>query len=308
MTQHKWTTADIPDLTGKVMIVTGANTGLGFETAKELARKGAQVVLACRSLEKGQDAARRIQAEIPHARLDPMVLDLASLRSVRAFAEAFRARYDRLDRLINNAGIMMTPYGKTEDGFEQQFGVNHLGHFALTGLLIDHLLATPGARVVNVSSNAHRWGEMDFANLMFEQGGYSPTKAYARSKLANLLFTYELQRRFQARGADAMAVAAHPGTSRTELTRYLEQRWYVRLLMPLMAPFSQSAAMGALPTLRAATDPNVRGGEYYGPDGFMEMKGYPVRVEPIPAARDPETARRLWEISEELTGVRYLSD
>lgn len=301
-----WTTADMPDLTGKVIIVTGANSGIGFEAAKEFARKGAQTILACRSLEKAEAALEEIVAEIPNAPAEIMQLDLASLDSVRAFAAAFKAKYDRLDVLVNNAGIMMVPYGTTEDGFERQFGTNHLGHFALTGLLIDLLLKTPGSRVVNISSGGHRFGEMDFDNLMFEDGnGYSPIGAYGRSKLANLLFTYELQRRFDAAGAHALSVAAHPGTSRTNLTGHMEDRWYFKLFVPLMPLLLQSAAMGALPTLRAAVDPNVSGGQYFGPDGVREQRGYPVLVESNEASHNEADARRLWQVSEQLTAVRY---
>ena len=229
-----WTTAKMPDLTGKVIIVTGANSGIGFEAAREFARKGAQVVLACRNLEKAQAALERITAELPDAQAEIMQLDLASQSSVHQFAQEFQARYDRLDVLVNNAGIMMVPYGTTEDGFERQLGTNHLGHFALTGLLIDLLLKTPGSRVVNVSSGAHRMGAMDFDNLHYEGGvGYSSTGAYGRSKLANLLFTYELQRRYAANGVDAIAAAAHPGVSDTNLGNHLYDRWYFKLLAPV---------------------------------------------------------------------------
>ncbi len=301
-----WTTADIPDLTGKVIVVTGANSGIGFEAAKEFARKGAQTILACRSMDKAQAALTQIQTEIPAALADVMHLDLANLASVRQFAEAFKAKYDRLDVLLNNAGIMMCPYGTTADGFERQLGINHLGHFALTGLLIDRLLATPRARVVNVSSTAHRFGTLDFDNLMYEGGkGYTPLGAYGRSKLANLLFTYELQRRFEATGADAIAVAAHPGTSNTNLSRYLEEHWAFDLFRPLMPYLSQNAAMGALPSLRAAVDPHVQGGQYFGPDGFMEVKGYPVVVQSSDAAHNDADAQKLWDVSEQLTGVQF---
>ncbi|MAT98591.1 MAG: short-chain dehydrogenase [Anaerolineaceae bacterium] len=301
-----WTTADMPDLTGKVIIVTGANSGIGFEAAKEFARKGAQTILACRSLEKAEAALDEIIAEIPNAPAEIMQLDLASLDSVRAFAAVFKAKYDRLDVLVNNAGIMMVPYGTTKDGFERQFGTNHLGHFALTGLLLDLILHTPGARVVNVSSNGHRMGVMDFDDLMYKDGeGYSATGAYGRSKLANLLFTYELQRRFDKLGIDALATAAHPGGTQTNLARHLEERWYVKLLGPLVMSLMQSADMGALPTIRAAVDPRATGGEYYGPGGFMEQRGYPVLVESSEASHNEADARRLWQISEQLTGVRY---
>ena len=205
-----------------------------------------------------------------------------------------------------NAGVMWTPYSKTEDGFETQFGTNHFGHFALTGLLIDHLLKTPRARVVNVSSIGHRRGVMDFDNLMFEDGsGYSRHGAYGRSKLANLLFTYELQRKFDAINADAIAAAAHPGGTSTNLSRHIEDRWYFRALRPLMELIAQSAAMGALPTLRAAVDPEVKGGQYYGPGGFREYRGYPVLVQSNGASHNLEDAKRLWAVSEELTGVTY---
>jgi NAD(P)-dependent dehydrogenase (short-subunit alcohol dehydrogenase family) len=297
----------MPDLTGKVMIVTGANVGLGFETAKEFARKGAQTVMACRNIQKAEAAMTKIQAEIPDARIEVMRLDLASQKSIHQFADEFKAKYDRLDVLANNAGIMWTEYSKTEDGFESQFGTNHLGHFALTGLLMDLLLKTPGSRVVNVSSVGHRSGTMDFDNLMFEGGeGYSRHGAYARSKLANLLFTYEMQRKFEAAGVDAIAVAAHPGGSDTELSRHVEDRWLMRLFRPVMGMIAQSAAMGALPTIRAAVDPNVHGGEYYGPKGFMESRGYPVIVQSNGASHNKADAQRLWETSEELTGVHYL--
>ena len=306
MPNQNWTTDNIPDLNGKVIIVTGANSGIGFETAKEFARKGAHTILACRSLEKGHDAAQRIQAEVPNARLEPMVLDLSHLKSVRAFAETFKASHDHLNMLVNNAGIMWVPYGKTEDGFEQHFGTNHLGHFALTGLLLDRLLKAPGSRVVTVSSMGHRSGNMDFDNLMYEGGiGYQRQRAYGRSKLANLLFTFELQRRFDAMQANAMATAAHPGGSNTNLARHLENRWYFRLLRPLMGALTQSAAMGALPTLRAATDLEAKGGDYYGPDGFMESRGYPIKVGCSDAAKDVSQAQRLWTVSEELTGITY---
>jgi NAD(P)-dependent dehydrogenase (short-subunit alcohol dehydrogenase family) len=263
--------------------------------------------LACRDIDKAQSALTQIQAEIPNAPAEIMQIDLASLKSVHQFAEAFIEKYDRLDVLLNNAGIMMAPYDKTEDGFERQFGINHLGHFALTGLLIDLLRKTPGSRVVNVSSMGHRFGKMDFDNLMYEGGrGYSPTRAYGRSKLANLLFTYELQRRFEATGANVIAVAAHPGSSNTNLSRYIEGKWYNRLLRPVLDLIVvQSAAMGALPSMRAAVDPNVTGGQYYGPCGFMQQRGYPVVVNSNKASNNKADARQLWRISEQLTGVQY---
>ena len=304
---NHWTIENVPDLNGKVIIVTGANCGIGFETAKEFARKCAHTILACRNLEKGAAALAEIKNEIPTASAEVFHLDLSSLDSVHQFAADFKAKYNRLDVLVNNAGVMYVPYGKTKDGFERHFGTNHLGHFALTGLLIELLLKTPDARVVTVSSVGHRSGEMDFEDLMFEGGrGYRGQRVYGRSKLANLLFTYEMQRRFEAIEANVIATAAHPGGSNTNLARHVENRWYFRLMRPLYEAVAQSAAMGALPTLRAAVDPEVKGGDYYGPDGFMESTGYPVLVKSNEASHNLEDARNLWEVSEKLTNVRYL--
>lgn len=301
---ENWTTQNIPDLTGKVIIVTGANNGIGYEAAKEFTRKGAHTILACRNMEKAQKALEKIKAEIPNADAEVMTLDLANLQSVRQFTEAFKAKFNRLDVLLNNAGIMMVPYGKTADGFERQLGTNHLGHFALTGLLLDTLLSTPGSRIVNISSLAHRQGYMDFDNLQFENGeGYTPQKAYGRSKLANLLFTYELQRRLEARGADTIALAAHPGISNTALADHFPG---VKYLRPLFGWFMQPAAMGALPGIRAAVDPAAQGGQYYGPDHPRGARGYPVVVESNHASRNLADAEKLWQVSEELTGIAYL--
>lgn len=304
---ENWTSANIPDLKGKVIIITGANSGIGYEAAKEFARKGAQVIMACRSMDKAQVALAQILAEIPEAPAEIMHLDLASQKSVHQFAEAFTAKYDRLDILLNNAGIMAVPYAKTEDGFESQFGTNHLGHFALTGLLIDILLKTPNSRIVNISSNAHRFGSMDFENLMYEKGKeYSRMRAYGRSKLSNLLFTYELQRRFESAGANVIAVAAHPGLSNTNLVNHFAARWVFKMLMPLLGRMTQSAAMGALPSMRAAVDLDVNGGQYFGPDGPREAKGYPVLVKSNEASHNKTDAGKLWERSEALTKVSFL--
>jgi len=301
-----WTADDIPDLTGKVIIVTGANSGIGYEAAREFARKGAQTILACRNMDKAQVAVATIQVGMPEAQVEIMQLDLASQTSVHRFADEFKAKYDRLDVLLNNAGIMAVPYATTEDGFESQFGTNHLGHFALTGLLIDLLLKTPGSRVVNVSSGGHRFGTMEFDDLMFEDGqGYSSVRAYGRSKLANILFTNELQRRYEAIGADAISVAAHPGLSSTNLAQHLNDNWYMKPIMKLEPLTSQSAAMGALPMIRAAVDPDVQGGQYYGPGGFMEQRGYPVLVPSSDASHNIADAQQLWLASEDLTDVRY---
>jgi NAD(P)-dependent dehydrogenase (short-subunit alcohol dehydrogenase family) len=295
----KWTNDSVPDQTGKVAVVTGANTGIGYETARTLAANGARVVLACRSREKGEAAIARITAERPAEHAQFASLDLSDLESVRAFADGFNRDNDRLDLLINNAGVMMCPERKTAQGFELQFGVNHLGHFALTALMLPLLRATPNARIVTVSSMAHRSGKMVFDDLHFATRGYSAMGAYTQSKLANLLFTFELQRKLQTAGADTVAVAAHPGWTSTDLQRHT---WWVRMLNPL---FAMSSDRGALPTLRAATAADVRGGEYYGPNGWREMKGSPTRVSTTESAKSVEDAARLWAVSEELTGVRF---
>ncbi|ARG69452.1 SDR family NAD(P)-dependent oxidoreductase [Mycobacterium kansasii] len=302
---RKWSRADIPDQSGRVVVVTGANTGLGYHTAAVLAFRGAHVVLAVRSPEKGNSALARIVAAKPQADITLQELDLSSLDSVRAAAEALRSTYPRIDLLINNAGVMWTPKQTTKDGFEMQFGTNHLGHFALTGLLLDRLLPVRGSRVVTVSSLGHRIrAAIHFDDLQWERG-YDRIAAYGQSKLANLLFTYELQRRLAADpDAATIAVAAHPGGSNTELARHLPR--IVRPLSNILGPvLFQSAEMGALPTLRAATDPSGAGGQYYGPDGFLEQRGHPKLVQSSPASHDEELQRRLWAVSEELTGVRF---
>jgi len=302
----KWTTADIPDQTGRVAVITGANTGLGYETALALAAHGAQVVLAVRNLDKGKDAATRIIAESPHADVVLQELDLTSLESVRAAARQLRSDHDRIDLLINNAGVMWTPKSTTSDGFELQFGTNHLGHFAFTGLLPDRLLPVAGSRVVTVSSIGHRIrADIHFDDLQWERS-YNRVAAYGQAKLANLLFTYELQRRL-ASHETTIAAAAHPGGSNTELTRNLPP-----LVQPatyrLFGIIAQDAAAGALPTLRAATDPAVLGGQYYGPDGVGQMRGYPKVVQSSKKSHDVDLQRRLWTVSEELTGVVYPVD
>lgn len=298
----KWTTSDIPDQTGRTAIVTGANTGLGFQTVAALAAHGAHVVLAVRNLEKGKDAVQKIAAASPGAAVTLQELDLTSLSSVRAAADELRSKHDGIDLLINNAGVMWTPKSITKDGFELQFGTNHLGHFALTGLLLDRLLPTQGSRVVTVSSVGHRIrAAIHFDDLQWERS-YSRVGAYGQSKLANLLFTYELQRRLAPRGT-TIAAAAHPGGSNTELMRNMPAP--LRVATAAMAPLFQGADMGALPTLRAATDPDVLGGQYFGPDGFGQMRGYPKVVSSSDQSHDESLQRRLWEVSEKLTGVVY---
>jgi NAD(P)-dependent dehydrogenase (short-subunit alcohol dehydrogenase family) len=307
-TRAPWTVERIPDLSGKTIVVTGGNSGIGYEAARQFARKGAHVVLACRDGRKGHAARDAITSEHPHSSVEAMTLDLASLASVRAFAKAYRTRHETLDVLCNNAGVMALPYRQTADGFEMQFGTNHLGHFALTGLLLDLLLRAPGARVVTVSSGAHRMGRMRFEDLQWERG-YWKWGAYCQSKLANLLFAYELQRRLKRTQAAAISVACHPGYAATNLqfagprmTRSSLMGWLFQLSNQLVA---QNAEMGALPTLYAATAPGVRGGDYVGPDGLAEMRGYPTKVQSSPRAHDRKVAEHLWEISEKLTGVKY---
>ncbi len=295
---NNWTAESIPDQTGRVVIITGANSGIGYETACALAKKGATVIMACRNQQKGEAAAQQIRNENPKGAVEVMQLDLGDLDSVRAFAHEFKQQRDRLDLLINNAGIMHPPFGETKQGFETQFGVNHLGHFALTGLLLDLTMRTPQARIVTVSSGAHRFGRMDFDDLNAEKG-YRANAAYGRSKLANLLFTYELQRKLEAAGSEAIAVAAHPGWTATNLQQNSG------LIQFLNRFFAQTPEMGALPTLRAATALDVQGADYYGPSERMEMVGYPKKVQSNDRSHDAAVAAKLWTVSEEMTGVPY---
>jgi NAD(P)-dependent dehydrogenase (short-subunit alcohol dehydrogenase family) len=297
-----WSAADIPDQHGRIAVVTGANSGIGLVAARELAGHGARVIMACRDTAKGAGAAERIRATLPDAELEVVALDLASLASVRAFAEGYGG--DRLDLLINNAGVMAAPYRKTVDGFELQLGTNHLGHFALTGLLLERLLATPQARVVTVSSTAHRSGRIKFDDLQGERS-YGRWRAYGQSKLANLLFAFELDRRLRAAGKELRSVAAHPGYAATNLQFAATPSRVERVASAVLnRVYAQSADLGALPTLYAATA-DIAGGSYVGPDGFLEGRGHPKLVGATRAAKDPEAARRLWTISEEVTGVQF---
>jgi NAD(P)-dependent dehydrogenase (short-subunit alcohol dehydrogenase family) len=297
----------MPDQTGKIAIVTGANSGLGYESAQALIRRGAHVVIACRNQTKAAEAYAQLEACAPETSLDSIPLDLGSLDSVRAFAETFTAQYDRLDILLNNAGVMAPPRGETADGFEMQFGTNHLGHFALTGRLMPLLLATPGSRVVTVSSMAHLNGRIDFNDLQHAQS-YSRYEAYSQSKLANVLFGRELQRRLSAAGAETISVIAHPGLSNTNLQHTTAEasgsRFEGGLYNFLLNTLGQSAEMGSLPQLYAATMPDVQGGDFFGPDGFY-IRGNPTTIKGSSASKDRETAERLWRMSEELTGVGY---
>jgi NAD(P)-dependent dehydrogenase (short-subunit alcohol dehydrogenase family) len=303
-----WSAADIPDLSEKLAIVTGANSGLGLETARALARRGAKVIMACRTEAKAKVAIDELVAGgIAADRLEHRALDLSSLASIRRFAEQFLADESRLDLLINNAGVMALPYSKTADGFEMQIGTNHLGHFALTGLLLEPLRATAGARVVTVSSLAHKLGTIRFNDLHWERG-YDKWRAYGQSKLANLLFGFELARRLESDGAKLLSVAAHPGYAATNLQFVGPQARGAGLSERLFRVgnrvLAQDAAAGALPTLYAATAADVRSGEYFGPSGVLELQGPPKRVQAEPAALDREVARRLWALSAELTDVR----
>jgi NAD(P)-dependent dehydrogenase (short-subunit alcohol dehydrogenase family) len=299
-----WTAAQIPDQAGRLAVVTGANSGLGLVTARELARKGALAVLACRNLAKGEEARRAIEVRAPAATVEVRELDLASLGSVRAFAEALRADHEGIDLLVNNAGVMATPRERTADGFELQFGTNHLGHFALTGLVIDMLEGRDDARVVTMSSYAHRFGRIALDNLGGERR-YFRWRAYGQSKLANLMFALELDRRLRAAGSATKSVAAHPGYAATNLQHAGPNKLDEVIMAVPNRVFAQSDEMGALPTLYAATAPGVEGGSFFGPDGVGEQRGHPKRVSPNAAARDEETARRLWEVSERMTGVRF---
>ena len=300
-----WTEKDVPDQGGRVAIVTGSNTGLGYDNARALAARGATVVMAVRDTAKGDAAADRIRELTPGAVVVVHKLDLGSLASVRTAGAEQAAAYPRIDLLINNAGVMYPPKQTTVDGFELQFGTNHLGHFALTGLLLNNLLSVDGSRVVVVSSIAHNLrAKIDFADLQWETRRYDRVASYGQSKLANLMFAYDLQRRLAAAKAETIAVAAHPGVAATELVRHVPGAGLPGVNW-LSGRLLNTSELGALATLRAATDPAVQGGQYYGPDGFKELRGYPVLVTSSPQSHDTALQGRLWSVSEELTGVTY---
>ena len=300
-----WTDKDVPDQSGRVAIVTGSNTGLGYDNARVLAARGATVVMAVRDTAKGDAAADRIRELTPGAVVVVHKLDLGSLASVRTAGAELAAAYPRIDLLINNAGVMYPPKQTTVDGFELQFGTNHLGHFALTGLLLNNLLSVDGSRVVVVSSIAHNLrAKIDFADLQWETRRYDRVASYGQSKLANLMFAYDLQRRLAAAKAKTIAVAAHPGVAATELVRHVPGAGLPGVNW-LSGRLLNTSELGALATLRAATDPAVQGGQYYGPDGFKELRGYPVVVTSSPQSHDTALQARLWSVSEELTGVTY---
>ena len=299
MSQQKWDSHDVPDQKGRVAIVTGSSSGIGYETARVLAAKNATVITAVRNLEKGRSALEKMKDAHPDVEVRIMELDLASLSSVRLFAEKFKKEFSQLDLLINNAGVMMPPYSKTADGFELQFGTNHLGHFALTGLLLDLILKTENSRIITVSSGSHRAGKLDFDDLNWEKRKYKKFKTYGDSKIANLYFTYVLQEKLERARSKTIAVASHPGWTGTDLQRH------VGLLSFLNRFFSQGIDMGALPTLYAASAPDVKGSDYYGPSGWKEMKGYPKKVDSNELSHDKDIAKKLWDVSEELTKVKY---
>jgi NAD(P)-dependent dehydrogenase (short-subunit alcohol dehydrogenase family) len=280
--------------------VTGSSSGLGYETAKVLANKNATVVVAVRNGVKGNAAVEKIKVENPNADIQVMLVDLADLESVHKFSENFKKKFKTLDLLINNAGVMNPPYTKTKDGFELQFGTNHLGHFALTGLLIDLIKGTPNSRIVNVSSTAHKIGKLNFDDLNWETRRYNKFRSYGDSKLANLYFTSELQKRLGKQSSGVIVASAHPGASATELPRH-------SLFFRVLSLFAQNSDMGALPTLYAAVAPDVQGNDYYGPGGFQELGGYPKKVESSKRAKREDVSENLWDVSEKMTGVSYLS-
>lgn len=305
---QQWVEQHVPDLTGKHVIVTGANGGLGFAASQVLAYRGAEVILAVRDTAKGEASAHQIRAAVPAARLQVLPLDLADLASVRRFAASYTAGHERLDILLNNAGVMAIPRRETADGFEMHFGINHLGHFALTGCLLPLLLLNPAARVVNVSSAIHLAGDIDFADLQ-GQNRYSSWRAYAQSKLANLLFTYELQRRLAGVGSPVRSVAAHPGYAATNLQAVGPAMSGSRIGKIIMQAgnrvLAQTAAMGALPPICAATCADVQSGDYIGPGNLLGIRGFPTTTRSSKRSYDPSLAERLWRVSEELTGVTY---
>lgn len=308
MSVNDWIAENIPDMAGKLILITGANSGIGFEAAKILASKNGEVILACRNQQKGEEALANILESNHNAQVSCMQVDLADLKSVQRFARDFLAKYESLDVLINNAGLMAPPYQKTKDGFEIQFGTNHLGHFALTGQLIGALLKSHGSRIVNVSSNAHKMGKIRFHDLNWEKK-YSRWPAYGQSKIANLYFTYELDKRLKELGKSTLAVAVHPGFSNTNLAYagYNSEGNSLKsfAIKTTSAIFSQDSMMGSLPSVYAAAALDVKGSDYYGPSGWMEMKGIPKKTRSNKLSHDADVAKRLWDVSVEMTGVDF---
>lgn len=304
MESEEWNIENTPSLEGKTAIVTGSNTGLGFETTKVFAQKGAKVIMACRNMDKAADAKNKILSDFPDANIKIMEIDLSRLDSVRDFASKFNLEHSHLDLLINNAGVMMPPYTMTDDGFELQYEANYLGHFLLTGLLLRKLENADAARVVSLSSLAHEWGDIYFQDMQFKQN-YDKRKSYGQSKLACLMFAYELERRLRKSGSKIQSLAAHPGVANTELARYLPS--LLKFIAPLIMPFfAQKASAGALPEIRAALDTSLPGGTFLGPDGPEQHKGKPVVVDSNKKSKDEEVAERLWAVSEKDAGIEYL--
>lgn len=305
MKKAEWTIKNIKDLTNKVIIITGANSGLGFQATKIFALKNATVIMACRSLQKADEAKANILKENKSANLLTMQLDLGSLKSISDFVKVYKSKFHTLDILLNNAGIMTVPFGLTEDGFELQNGVNHLGHFALTAQLFDLIKHTENSRIVNVSSLAHKQGKIAFDNYLFEHGNYKEMKSYAQSKLSNLLFTYELDRRIKEKGYNVKVLAAHPGVSSTGLARYIEGKKSSNPVLKILIKYGQSASIGCLPEVRAALDESAESGDFFGPGNFIQTKGNPKRVKSNRRSHNLEDAKRLWLISEKLTKVKF---
>lgn len=302
----KWTEYDIPDLTGQVIVVTGANSGIGFEATRLFAKRNAHVVMACRSIDKAETAFDTIKEEFKDAKLVIIPLDLGSFSSIHHFSKELHKKYKKIDVLLNNAGIMMTPYGTTVDGLEQQQGINHFGHFLLTSLLFDLLDQEQETRIVNISSLAHRGGTMDFENLMYQnKKGYLKTKAYARSKLENLLFTYALADKVEQAGKNIKVLAAHPGVSKTNLGHHIHHTKFYKAFDVLSRRYSQSAYQGCLPGVRAATDPDAQNGTYYGPDKMFGMKGNPVVVTSNKKSHNKHLQEQLWNVSELRTNTTF---
>ncbi|MCJ7679283.1 MAG: SDR family NAD(P)-dependent oxidoreductase [Candidatus Aminicenantes bacterium] len=297
--EEKWNAVNVKDQTGRTAVVTGSSSGIGYEAGRVLAEKNAAVIIAVRNLEKGCAVADKIRTSFQNADVRVMELDLADFQSIRRFSDNFLKEYSHLDLLINNAGVMMPPYSKTVDGFELQFGTNHLGHFALTGLLLDVINKTPGARIVNVSSSAHLYGRLDFDDLNWQKRTYKKSRAYGDSKIANLYFTYELQKKLKEAGQKTLVTAAHPGWTATELQRHA---WFFDFMNRFVG---QHISMGALPTLYAAVVEDVEGGDYFGPSGWREVRGYPKKVQSNRLSHDEQIAVQLWEVSEKLTGICY---
>lgn len=299
MEQLKWTSLDIPDQSGKIILITGATSGLGKEATKVLAQKGATIIMAARNTEKAKTVCEDIRKIYPNAKLDISFIDLSSLKSIKLFSDEILAKYDRLDILINNAGIMFCPFSTTQDGFEIQMGTNHLGPFALTAQLMPLLAKTPNSRIVNTSSMAHKNGSINFDDFNWTDRPYKTMQAYSDSKLANLYFTYELANKLKNQKNAPMVVCAHPGWTKTDLDRHSSFAAFFGLTI------AQKVEMGTLPTLRAASDPKANSGDYFGPSGFLEIRGNPIKVKSSARSHDETLAKKLWNLSEELTGIKF---